>query len=126
MDRQIERRVRMPEGMSSERRASARYSLSLDLRYTVSGHGGPIETGSGRTVDLSSSGLRFAAQKPLQAGLILEVAIDWPVQLDSGVHLQLIATGEVVWSRGCETAFRIRRHELRTRRAGLKFGPPMG
>jgi hypothetical protein len=77
-----------------------------------------METGCGRTIDLSSSGLRFAAQRPLEPGLRLDVAIEWPVLLDGGVHLQLIAAGVVVWSQGAETALRIQRHELRTRRVG--------
>jgi hypothetical protein len=52
------------------------------------------------------------------------VAIDWPVLLDGGVPLQLIAAGVVVWSKGTETAMRIQRHELRTGRVGLKVVPP--
>jgi c-di-GMP-binding flagellar brake protein YcgR len=118
MERQTERRVRRPEGASSERRASTRFSLNLEVRYTVSGSRGPVETGSGRTIDLSNSGLRFAAPRPLEPGLRLDVAIEWPVLLDGGVHLQLIAAGVVVWSKGAETALRIQRHELRTRRVG--------
>ena len=118
MERQAERRVRRPESASSERRASTRFSLNLEVRYTVSGSPGPMETGCGRTIDLSSSGLRFAAQRPLEPGLRLDVAIEWPVLLDGGVHLQLIAAGVVVWSQGAETALRIQRHELRTRRVG--------
>jgi len=118
MKRQTERRVRTPEGASSERRASTRFSLNLEVRYTVSGSPGTAETGSGRTIDLSSSGLRFATPRPLEPGLRLDVAIEWPVLLDGGVHLQLVAAGVVVWSKGAETALRIQRHELRTRRVG--------
>jgi|ERR1017187_298427 hypothetical protein len=124
MERQRERRVRRPQSVSSERRASTRFSLNLELRYTVRGSRAQVETGSGCTIDLSSSGLRFAAQSPLEPGMKLDVAIDWPVLLDGGVHLQLIVVGEVVWSKGTETALRIQRHELRTRRVGLKVAPP--
>jgi c-di-GMP-binding flagellar brake protein YcgR len=123
MERRTERRVRRPEGTSSERRGSTRFSLNLELHYTVSGRPGPMETGSGRTIDLSSSGLRFVAQRPLEQGLRLDVAIEWPVLLDGGVHLQLIAAGLVVWTKGAETALRIQRHELRTRRVGLSVAP---
>jgi hypothetical protein len=123
MERQSERRVRMPGGPNSERRASTRFSLNLALRYTVSSRRGPVEAGSGHTIDLSSSGLRFDAQSPLEPGLRLDVAIDWPVLLDGGVPLQLIAAGVVVWSKGTETAMRILRHELRTGRLGLKVVP---
>ena len=69
----------------------------------------------GQTIDLSSSGLRFAAKRPLEPGMIIEVAIDWPVLLDGRVQLQLMVTGVVVWSCGMETALRIQRHDFRTR-----------
>jgi len=107
-----------------ERRANTRFSLNLALRYTVWGRRAPVGDGCGHTIDLSSSGLRFAAESPLDPGLILDVAIDWPVLLDGGVPLQLIAAGVVVWTKGTETAMRIQRHELRTGRVGLKLAPP--
>jgi hypothetical protein len=120
MERQRERRVRTPAGASLERRGSTRFSLNLELRYTVCGRRAPVEAGCGRTIDLSSSGMRFVAQSPLEPGLKLDVAIDWPVLLDGGVPLQLIAKGMVVWSKGTETAMQIERHELRTGRRGIK------
>ena len=50
------------------------------------------------------SGLRFVAQgPPLEPGLRLDIAINWPVLLDDHVQLQLIVTGVVVrskWNRG--------------------------
>jgi len=115
MEHASERRVRLPNDPNPERRASTRFPLALEVRYTVSGRRALRETGSGRTIDLSSSGLRFATQGPLEPGIKLDVAIDWPVLLNGGVQLQLVAKGEVVWSSGTETALRIQRHELRTR-----------
>jgi hypothetical protein len=120
MKRLSERRVRLPKSLSQERRASKRYPLALEVRYTRSQRRGLPETGSGRIIDLSSSGLRFTTERPLLPGLRLDVAIDWPVLLDGGVKLQLIATGVVVWTNGPETALRIDRHEFRTGRVGLK------
>jgi hypothetical protein len=120
MDRQRERRVRTPPGPRLERRGSTRFSLNLELRYRVSESPAPVAAGCGHTIDLSSSGLRFVAQSPLEPGQILDVAIDWPVLLDGGVPLQLIAAGVVVWNKGTETAMRIQRHELRTGRVRSK------
>jgi hypothetical protein len=82
-----------------------------------------VETGSGRTIDLSSSGLSFTADKPLETGQKLDVSIDWPALLDGGVKLQLIVSGVVVRTDGTTTALQIRRHEFRTRRVGLKAVP---
>lgn len=118
MEHASERRVRLPNDPNPERRASTRFPLALEVRYTVSGRRALRETGSGRTIDLSSSGLRFATQGPLEPAIKLDVAIDWPVLLNGGVQLQLVAKGEVVWSSGTETALRIQRHELRTRGGG--------
>ena len=72
----------------------------------------------GNMIDISSSGLRFAAPGPLKTGRNLAVAIDWPVLLDERVRLQLILGGKVVWSTETETAMRIQRHEFRTRSMG--------
>ena len=60
-------------------------------------------------------GLRFVAQGPLEPGLKLDIAIDWPVLLDDRVHLQLTATGVVVRCSGNEVALQIERHDFRTR-----------
>src|ERR1019366_1167826 len=116
--------VRLPKAAGPDRRASVRFPLTLDIRYSVSHGRAPLETGSGQIIDLSSSGLRFAAREPLEPGLKLDVAIIWPVLLDEHVQLQLVATGVVVWSSGTETALRIQRHDFRTLRVGLKAASP--
>ena len=116
--------MRLPKDPGPDRRASVRFPLTLDVRYSVSHHRATVETGSGQIIDLSSSGLRFAAQGPLEPGLKLDVAIIWPVLLDEQVQLQLVVTGVVVWSSGTETALRIQRHDFRTRRVGLKAASP--
>jgi hypothetical protein len=124
MYRSSERQERLPKDPGQERRASVRFPLTLDVRYSVSYRRAPVETGSGQIIDLSSSGLRLAAQRPLEPGLTLDVAINWPVLLDGSVQLQLIATGVVVWSSGTETGLRIQRHDFRTRAVGLKTASP--
>jgi len=124
MERASERRVRLPKNASAERRASTRFHLALDVRYAVAGRRAPVELGSGRTIDLSSSGLSFTADRPLLTGQKLDISLDWPILLDGGVKLQLIMLGVVVRSNGTATALEIRRHEFRTRRVGLKAAPP--
>ena len=123
MERTSERLVRLPKNASAERRASTRFPLALDVRYAA-GRRAPVELGSGRTIDLSSSGLSFTADRPLLTGQKLDISLDWPILLDGGVKLQLIMLGVVVRSNGTATALEIRRHEFRTRRVGLKAAPP--
>jgi len=89
-----ERLAKLPRDASTERRASVRFPLTLEVRYVVSGRSPPAEkTGSGRTIDLSSSGFDFIADRPLVTGQKLEVSIDWPVLLGGRVKMQLIAWG---------------------------------
>jgi hypothetical protein len=119
MARHSEQHMRTPAGGAiQERRASTRFSLNLELRYTVSYRCTPVETGTGRTIDLSSSGLAFTADTPLPMGVRIDVSIDWPVLLDGGVKMQLKMSGLVVRTNGTETALQIHRHEFKTRRAG--------
>jgi hypothetical protein len=115
MERPPERKVRLRGDPTPERRAHTRFPLTLEMRYSAYQVYAPVDWGSGQTIDLSSSGLRFAAQRPLEPGLTVDVAINWPVLLGGRVQLQLIVSGVVVWSRGTESALRIDRHDFRTR-----------
>jgi hypothetical protein len=114
----VKRRVRLPGEPRPERRANVRFPLNLEVR-SVSHRRKSVETRFGNIIDISSSGLRFAAQGPLKLGLKLDVAIDWPVLLDGRVQLQLILTGVVVWSSDTETALQIQHSDFKTRRVGL-------
>jgi hypothetical protein len=90
--------------------------MTLEIRYVILSRGVEVATGSGRTIDLSSSGLSFTAEGRLLTGQQLDVSINWPVLLDGRVQLQLIVSGSVVRTDGSVTALRIERHEFRTRR----------
>jgi hypothetical protein len=91
--------------------------VNLEVRYSVVGQRRQVETGSGRTIDISSSGLSFTADSPLSIGQRLDMSIDWPVRLDRDVQIQLVASGVVVRTDGAVTALRMERHEFKTRRA---------
>jgi hypothetical protein len=119
-----EHSVRVPKGPRSERRDSIRFALTLEVKYTVSGVRGSEKAGTGRTVDLSSSGLNFITDRPLLNGQELTVSIDWPVLLGGATKLQLFLSGVVVRTNGTTAALRIERHEFRTRRLALKAVPP--
>ena len=123
MDRQIIQQVRLRERHGPDRRGSIRFPVNLEVRYCVVGRRRPVENGSGRTIDMISSGLSFTADKLLSIGQRLEVSIDWPVLLGEGVQLRIVASGVVVRANGAVTAMRIDRHDFRTRRAGLEVVP---
>jgi hypothetical protein len=124
MDEQVphfdsgERQARLPKPSDGDRRAHIRYPVCLELRYTIQDG----RTGNGEVVDLSSSGLRFTADRPLEIRKKVELAISWPSSRDGGVQqLQLVAWGETVWAKENEVAVHIQRNEFRTREAGLRF-----
>jgi len=110
----------MPKNPSAERRASTRFPLILDVRYAVWDRRAPVETGSGRTIDLSSAGLKFTADMPLRTGEKLDVFVDWPVLLDGGVQLQLIMSGIVVRTNGTATALQIPPARIQNAPCGTK------
>ena len=107
--------MRLPKVPNPERRANTRFPLAIEARYAFLGCQEQRKTGSGQTINLSSSGLSFTADRPLLTGQRLDVAIDWPVLLDGGVRLQLVMSGIVVRTSGTTTALKIQWHEFKTR-----------
>jgi hypothetical protein len=99
-----------------ERRVKTRYNLALEVSYCVLGGARSGEAGTGRTVDVSSAALRFAAERPLANGLGMEIVVDWPTLLDGRVPLKLIATGLVIRTHGTETVVKIERYVFKTRK----------
>ena len=105
-----------PEQTNPERRLKSRYNLALELSYCVIGGSRCGEAGRGRTLDVSSAALRFAAERPLTAGGWMEIVVEWPTLLDGRIPLQLIATGVVVRTRGTETVVKIEHYMFKTRK----------
>ena len=99
----------------SERRAHIRFPTTLEVRYTTSGR-----QGRGHTIDLSSSGLRFRADKPLLTGQSIAVYIDWPILLEGDVKLQLVLSGVVVRTDGTEVAVQIHQQVMKPGSGGQR------
>jgi hypothetical protein len=95
----------------------------LDLSYSLLDLDRHGETGTGQTVDISSSALRFLAERPLAIGLQVEVAISWPPRLHGNTPLQLVVTGTVIRSSGGETVVVFEKHTFKTRRTGATLVP---
>jgi len=121
------------ESIGGDRRADRRYDLRLDLRWKLIRRRRVLETGVGVTLDFSSGGLLFETDRPLPAGLNVELSIAWPVLLHDVAQLQLVVAGRVVRSQGVRTAIRMVQHEFRTlgvpvesrKNAALNVRPPM-
>ena len=97
-----------------------RYTLALDVTYTIRSGRGTVTTGRGRTIDLSSSELRFVSEAPLKTARTITVAIMWPLLLDDAVKLQLVVSGKVLRTSEVETVVQIKSHEFRTRVSSAK------
>jgi hypothetical protein len=95
-----------------DRRTSTRFPVEFEVRYTHD-----RRTGTGRTRDMSSTGILFTTDNFLPFGLRLSVSIDWPVRLPSGTRLQLITDAIVVRSVAGVVAVNIGRSEFKTRRS---------
>ena len=103
-----------PQEIAGERRADRRYGILLDLKWKLVRRRRVLETGVGRTVDLSSSGILFNAGRHLPEGLNVELSIAWPVLLHNVAPLQLTVAGRIVRCEDCMIAVEMIQHEFRT------------
>lgn len=102
------------ERIRGERRGTTRYRIDLNLRWNVVRRRKVMESGTGRTVDLSSGGILFDAGRPLAPGAGVEISIAWPARLHDVAPLQLVVVGRIVRAEGCRAAIHVRQHEFRT------------
>jgi hypothetical protein len=106
-----------------DRRSSSRFSIERDLRYKLVSKKGPEQNGSGKTLNMSSSGILFTTDQPVNAGGTVELSISWPAQLNNTCALRLVARGRVVRVNGGNAAIQIQQYEFRTQgRAAAAVG----
>ncbi len=98
----------------SDRRHSDRFPIERDVRYRALSKRASEESGEGKTVNISSSGVLFNAGHVLLPGRRLEVSISWPAQLNNKCALKLVARGRVVRFEDGRTAMEIQQYEFRT------------
>jgi hypothetical protein len=102
-------------GGSLDRRESSRFPLQQEMQYRVLNSKLERICGTGRTLDMSSTGILFSTEQRLQLGRLVEVAVNWPARLDGKCPLKFVAVGRVVRSEPHSAALRIERYEFRTR-----------
>jgi len=101
-----------------ERRSSLRFPLGEEVAYRFF-RGREAVAGSGRAINMSSGGLLFATRGLLPEGQKIQVTVNWPVLLDDGCRLKVVASGRVVRSDARATAIRIEHYEFHTRASRL-------
>src|SRR5207302_5836989 len=80
----------------ADRRHSDRFPIEREVRYRVMNKRSGEESGDGKTVNISSSGVLFTSGHILLPGRRLELSISWPAQLNDKCALKLVARGRVV------------------------------
>ena len=112
------------DAIGGDRRQDRRYQLQLDLRWKLIRRRRVLDTGTGKTVDISSGGICFDAGRHLPEGLNVELSISWPVLLHNVAPMQLVATGKIVRSNGRQAALQTTQHEFRTAGASAEHRSP--
>jgi len=86
------------ETVIRERRQHRRYCLRLPVHYRVSQKGEAPRTGTGFTLEMSTTGLSFRLRRPLPVGAHIEMVINWPARHADVYPIDLQITGFVVRS----------------------------
>src|SRR5271165_1437198 len=107
-----------------ERRLKRRFQIEQDVRYKMLYGQRIAETGTGRTLNISSGGVWFTTENLLTAGMPVELSMSWPVLLNDSCPMKLMIYGCVIRSNDKGAAVAIERYEFRTQ--GRTFQQPQG
>ncbi len=78
---------------------------------------------TGKAVEMSSKGIVLECDRTLPVGSRVEIAVNWPAQLNEKCRLKFVAVAKVLRSDNNRTALLIEKHEFRTQGTG-GFAPP--
>ncbi len=106
-----------------ERRGKVRFPFEREIRYKLLKDNAVVESGVGRTVNMSSNGIAFSTERSLESGHYIELAVSWPVLLENSTPMRLIVFGRVVRSGSRTTVCTIEKYEYRTQARGLHALP---
>src|SRR5881296_1053201 len=105
-----------------ERRSKKRFHIEQEVRYKMLYGQRIAETGTGKTLNISSSGVWFTTESMLTTGMPVELSMNWPVLLNDSCPMKLMIYGCVVRSNEKGAAVAIERYEFRTQ--GRAFTQP--
>jgi hypothetical protein len=108
-------------GGAADRRRTTRFPVCEELRYRMT-HKSSRVSGTGKTLNIGSSGVLFTTEEKLPLGQSVELSVNWPAMLDGTCPLKFVAVGRVVRSEAQMAAVRIERYEFRTRKSGERMG----
>jgi hypothetical protein len=103
------------QALDTDRRGTDRFPIESELRYKLVDAKGLGDTGIGRTLNMSSSGVLFTSETQLAVGHRVELSVDWPAKLNEHCGLKLVAQGRIIRSSAEAAAIRIDKYDFRTR-----------
>src|SRR5262249_14289314 len=106
-----------------ERRGKRRFQIEQEIRYKMLYGQRIAETGTGKTLNISSSGVWFTTENMLTIGMPVEVSMNWPVLLNETCPMKLMIYGCVVRSNERGAAVAIERYEFRTQGRAFQQQP---
>ena len=111
------------QNVQADRRHSDRFPIEREVWYRVLNKRSGEESGDGKTINISSSGVLFTSEHLLLPGRRLELSISWPAQLNNKCALRLVAKGRVVRFEQGRAAIEIQQYEFRTQPSAPAGGP---
>ena len=105
----------MLDKWTRDRRFGLRFPIDSNLEYRILRHGQVLESGAGRTVNISSSGVLFQSDARIAPGATLELSISWPALIYNTAPIQLHVRGKAVRVSGRVAAVRIASYDFRTK-----------
>jgi len=97
-----------------ERRTKRRFQIEQEVRYKMLYGQRIAETGTGKSLNISSGGVWFTTENILTAGMPVELSMSWPVLLNDSCPMKLMIYGCVIRSNDRGAAVAIERYEFRT------------
>lgn len=97
-----------------ERRTKRRFEIEQEIRYKMLYGQRIAETGTGKTMNISSGGVWFSTENMLTSGMPVELSMNWPVLLNDSCPMKLMIYGCVIRSNEKGAAVAIERYEFRT------------
>jgi hypothetical protein len=101
--------------ISGDRRIERRYEYQMELRFSYTDKNGALQIGSGTTLDLTRTVIRFRTDDPPPRGAEMELRIGWPFLLQNVCPLELVVNGLIISASERGVLLRMTRHEFRTR-----------
>jgi hypothetical protein len=98
----------LPPSCAPDRRSRVRFPLDLAFSYRTLDR--QFRYGTGRTLNISSTGVLAESPDLVATGTTVELTVEWPAQLHGWIPIYLVMTGRVV---RCEASlFAVAAHRL--------------